>query len=375
MSVISIYDYDFFNYENVIPNLECAKLVAYYRNHNDIAVLSPALEPTRYTKCIIRKEYNDGLFPKTMFLPNCEYGGRAFNPQYKPLAEKIESTVPDMHIYDRYIDHFGRKNAELALIKRVLNCAHIRLAPDSEHILPLDQLQKNFITKPTGIILHDYDLASLKPYDAIIELQNQRHFLNTGNVNPYPVGNKYPITITSSDELQKWLKIVTIPNAFFIEYCGLMTDEVLYNLCEENKRMARQVFYNITFDCKDEEDFLINRLPQIFIQVLFLRKAGIRIALKYDENFLVTTELKNLIELLNYWIAFQWQEDFLPMTQTLYHFCVSNKKLHYVNWAFVHIKITIEEMRNIFQYVRERNYDLFKGFLNGIQYYIKEENL
>ena len=60
---IGVMDYDFFNYNNVIPNLECAKLVAYYRNHNHIAVLSPVLRPDRFNKFFVRKEYNDGIFP------------------------------------------------------------------------------------------------------------------------------------------------------------------------------------------------------------------------------------------------------------------------------------------------------------------------
>ena len=56
MATVAVYDYDFFNYESVIPNLECAKLVAYYRKRNDIALLAPAMEPARYTKFIIRKD-------------------------------------------------------------------------------------------------------------------------------------------------------------------------------------------------------------------------------------------------------------------------------------------------------------------------------
>lgn len=363
MATVAVYDYDFFTYENVIPNLECAKLVAYYRKRNDIALLVPALVPTQYTKFIIRKEYNDGIYPREFFLPNCEYGGRAFTPdKYKPLDPKIEAIIPDMHIYDKYITHFGYKPAEQKLLKRILNCAHIRLAPDSQNFVPLNQLEKNFNTNPTGIILHDYDLASLKPYDYLVELQNKRTFKTRDEVNPYPIGNKYPIKIYSSDELQKWLKIVTIPNAFYIEYCGLMSDEVLYNLCMENKRMARQVFYNITYDCASENDFLMQRLPKIFIQTLFLRKAGIRILLKYDEEFLITPELRNLINLLNCVLGFQWQQNFLPKKQTLYNFCRANKQLHYQSWAFQNVSLSVEEMRNSFQYIRERNYDLFTQF-------------
>ena len=79
MAVIGIHDYDFFNYEHVIPNIDCAKYLTYYRDHRTIAVLVPRLNPTPYTKFIVRKEYDDSYYPKELFLPNVEYGGRAFS--------------------------------------------------------------------------------------------------------------------------------------------------------------------------------------------------------------------------------------------------------------------------------------------------------
>lgn len=359
---IGVFDFDFFNYENVIPNLECAKLVTYYRQHNQLTVLTPTLAPEPYTRYIIRKEYDDGVYPHKLFLSNCEYGGRAFSPgDYISLPPEIERTIPDMHIYDQYIQSFGKKNSEQEQIKRILNCAHMRLAPDSQNLLSFEEL-KPYFNKVTGIFLHDYDLAGLKAYDLILQLQNQREFRTRPGINPYPVGNKFPIKIYSSEELEKWYKIVTIPNAFFLEYYGLMSDKVLYRLCMDNKRMARQVYYNVTYDCTTETDFVLHKLPKIFVQSLFLRKAGIKILLKYDNEVLVTEELKNLIELLNCWLSFQWMEDFLPRTQSLYNFCASNARLHYRSWAFQHVYITTEQMRDSFQYIRENNYELFEQF-------------
>lgn len=360
---LGIYDFDFFTYENVIPNLECAKLITYYRTHNKIAVLAPVLEPAKYTEFIIRKEYDDGVFPRECFLQNVTYGGRAFTPnEYVQLPPAIEATVPDMHIYDKYVNHFGHKPAEITQIKRILNCAHMRLAPDSQNLLPFDSFKNYFYKGINGIFLHDYDLAGLKAYDLILELQNQRHFVTRRGINPYPIGNKFPIKVYNSDEMEQWLRIVTIPNAFFLEYCGLMSARALYRLCNENKRMARQIYYNIAYGCSSENDFFLNRLPKIFIQALFLRKQGIKILLKYDDGLIVKTELKKFIELLNCLLSFQWMEDFTPRRQTLYQFCLSNSKLHYTNWAFQNVTVTTEEARDVFQFFRENNYDLFKMF-------------
>lgn len=363
MAVIGVFDYDFFNYSHVVPNLECAKLVTYHRRHNNIAVLSPALKPSKYTQFIIRKEYDDGNFPREFFFQNCVYGGRAFNPQqYIPLAPGIENTIPDMHIYDDYVTHFGYKKTEVAQIKRILNCAHMRLAPDSQNLLSFERLKRNFANQPSGIFLHDYDLASLKPYDLIVQLQNSRTFKTRDEINPYPVGNKFPIRVYSPEELARWMQIIVIPGAFFLEYYGLMSDQILYNLCMDNKRMARQLYYNITYGCADENEFLMRRLPQIFVQCLFLRKANIKILLSYEDGFFVTSELEHFIELLNCWLSFQWQENFLPTAQSLYAFCRDAARFHYTNWAFVSVTIPIDTIRNIFQYIREQNYELFVKF-------------
>lgn len=376
VGTLGVYDLDFFSYENVIPNLECAKLITYYRAHNKIAVLSPYLNPSYYTDFIIRKEYDVGIFPKECFLENVSYGGRAFKSgDYEPLPPAIENTVPDMHIYDKYISYFGKKNDEKIQIKRILNCAHMRLAPDSHTLPSFESLKKYFYKGITGIFLHDYDLASLKPYDLIVELQNQRKFVTREGINPYPVGNKYPITIYSSDELEKWLKVVTIPGAFFMEYAGLMSARAIYRLCNENMRMARQVYYDIAYGCSSENDFFINRLPEIFIQSLFLRKQGIKILLKYSDGIIVTQELKKLIELLNCMLSFQWFTESIPRRQTLYQFVASNKKLHYKNWAFQNVTVTTEEARDVFQFIRENNYELFKKFYEVDSIIYKEGEL
>ena len=365
MAVYGVYDYDFFTYENVVPNLEAAKLVTYYRQHNQLATLSPTLNPGPYTKFFIRKEYDDGNFPREFFYPASEYGGRAFTKDkiYVPLPPKIEATTPNMHLYDPFVHHFGKKTEPLKQIKRILNCAHIRLAPDSHNLLEPAQLKQNFDDpRISGIFLHDYDLASLKAYDIIQELSNQRRFKCRDEVNPYPVGNKYPIRVYSSDELARWSNIIVIPNALFLEYFGYISDEVLNQLVIENKRMAKQIWYNVSHGCSGENDFLINRLPKIFVQVLFLRRSHLKILLNYDDQIIKTKELQDLIELLNTLLCFTYQEDFAPHTQTLYRFCYENSKFHYTTWAYMTVSLEFDEIRNAFQYIRENNYDLFKMF-------------
>jgi hypothetical protein len=52
----------------------------------------------------------------------------------------------------------------------------------------------------------------------------------------------------------------------------------------------------------------------------------------------------------------------MPRYQTLYHLCSKNAQLHYDDWAFRTINVSIQETRNLFQYFRERDYSIFKMF-------------
>lgn len=365
MGTVAVYDYDFFNYEHVIPNLECAKLVTYYRKKGEIALLTPKLEPSMYTRFITRKDYDDGYYPKQIFSDNCSYGGRAFTPDgYISLGEAIEKTVPNMEIYEKYIEFFGKTVSDQKQLKRILHCAHLRLAPDSQNIMEDKYLIKNLGDKSTGIILHDYNISAIKgAVDIIKKLQVEKRYIgNPNNVKLLPVGNKFPINIYSPEELNKWLDITVIPNLFLIEYFGIMSNESIYKLVMGNQRMARQLYYNVTYGCSSEQEFLVHWLPKIFVQALFLRRNNIKILLKYTEGFFKTKELENLLKLLNMWLNVKWQEGFMPLKQTLYNYCKRSSMKINKDWAFVNMSVTIQEMREIFQYIRENNYELFKMF-------------
>lgn len=107
MAVILIYDYDYFHYPGVIPNLECAKLAAYEKKNKNIAVFHDELNPTIYTKTYFRKEYDDGLYNETILMPTVTYGGRAFSSVYQPFNIEMEMIEPDFEIYTRFSRYFG----------------------------------------------------------------------------------------------------------------------------------------------------------------------------------------------------------------------------------------------------------------------------
>lgn len=99
MAVILVYDWDFFHYPSVLPNLECAKYAAWRKKHRDIVVFHNELNPGQYTKTFLRKEYDDGVYDKVILNPTVEYGGRAFSEVYRPFDLEMERIEPDMWMY------------------------------------------------------------------------------------------------------------------------------------------------------------------------------------------------------------------------------------------------------------------------------------
>lgn len=108
MGTILVYDWDFFHYSSVIPNLECAKYAAYQKRKKEIVVFNNDLNPERYSSVFFRKEYDDGIYSDLILKPNVFYGGRAFSDIYIPFNEEMEHIEPDFSIYDKYKLQYGQ---------------------------------------------------------------------------------------------------------------------------------------------------------------------------------------------------------------------------------------------------------------------------
>jgi hypothetical protein len=374
LGTIGIYDYDFMNYEQVIPNLECAKLSSYFKNKKQITVLAPEMAPERYTEFYIRKEYNDGLFPPEFFSSNVNYGGRAFSSgKYIPFDNKIERTIPDFSGYEKYFDRYGHTKHSDAIFKKILRSVHLRLAPDGENAdeQMIKYCLNNYPQTSGGIILHDYHPANIKNlFDILYELSNCRKSFNN-NPKPLPIGNKYPIDIYSSKELQKWIDIYPMSEVFFLRFRGLMDNEVLAEMLNKNRMFSRQIYYMIDEGCSSENDFLENRAIKIFKQLLFYRMSNTRILLKYTDGFFQTKELKFLIELWNCFGNAKWFDNFMSTTQTLYRYCSSRPHRLYRDILYRARYVNQYEMRETFQYIRIHNYELFKMFYEWDNVFLK----
>ena len=356
MSTILIYDWDFFHYPQVIPNLECAKYAAWRKQKKDIVVFNDNLNPSMYSKTFFRKEYDDGIYDDIILNPTVDYGGRAFSQIYKQFDPEMEHIYPDFEIYRKYKELYGTKKRQREEIRTILYATHVRLSLDGKTLedFPYDRLQP----RHPSVILHDYDLASIpNAFELLEDVSRQRP-----SGLPYRIGNKYPINVYTFDELMKWLKLPPMGTCFYLQYNGLFTTDELATLCEKPILGLRQMIYNFAFGCSDEDDFIDHRLSEFYKQLLFLRSHDTKILLNIDNELFKTRELIILIKLFGCYYGRSYCEFVRPHRETLYEWCAWKRRAYIETLPWNHISITQQEMRESFQYIRKRNYDVFDMF-------------
>lgn len=357
MGTVLVYDSDFFHYPRVIPNLECAKYAAWRKKKRDIVVCSPNLDPPRYSSVFFRKEYDDGIYNDKVLLPNVEYGGRAFSEVYRPFPLEMERIVPDFTIYNNYRELYGKRKVDREEIGVILNATHARLSLDGKTLepFPFDRLRP----RHPCVIVHDYDLGNVP---GAFELLQEVAASRPSGLS-YRIGNKYPINVYNFQDLQKWLKLPPMGTCFYLQFNGVFTDEEIIELIHTPTLGLRQMVYNFTYNCPSEEVFVEKVLPQIYKQALFLRSHKQKILLNIDTEFFKTKELFDLIKLIDcFYGKTKNLEYIIPQSQTLYGYCSWNKRAELEVLPWVHFRVSLQEMRASFQYVRKHNYEVFDMF-------------
>ena len=366
---ISIFDYDYFTYSNVIPSLECAKLLAYFRAHNQIAVLSPNFNAAAYTKCYVQKNYDDGNDASAFLLPNVEYGGRFFTgEEYSPLPLEIEYTHPNMHAYESFDHYFGTDNTSAAHFRTIISGLHGRISLDG-HTIDEKLIDTSKVESRTKtLILHDYDLSKIpESYDYIKELSHCKFVKAQNDFTYLKMGNKFPIQMTTPDQFEHWATLQRKGDFYNFQYNGIMPDEFVATLPKYDKLPLLIDYLPASLFTKN--DFLENDLRQIFIQVLFLRRNNVKILLNYEDSFDIPQEIRTLFTLFNHFVNYTIPAEYFDgrnKYQTFHSFCKFVPTIEWRNSYFIgrRFRASRDETIDAFQYVREQCYDLFKMFYN-----------
>lgn len=363
MGTLGLYDEDSERYIHTVFNLEIMKFAAYYKKRREIVTLAPSFCPEKYTNFIYRKDYNDGIFPTNLIaIPNLRFGGLAFaNNHYIPQDIDIEMTPPDPSIYDSVKNRFSCSAEKEDIFHSMRVGAHIRLSLDGKKVWNQFNRQLHNLNQKSTLFIHDYSLGYIEDDYYVVKdiLTHMKQYPQEARI-----AAKFPINITSNEQMIKWASLPSAAQFFTLCYDGVFPDDVLYELIQSGYGFDKKLEYNITKSCYNEQVFFEQILPQIFRHIIFSRSYRIKILLKYDEDFFKAQGWDKIINLFNSYMVSLYDsvspEHFQKIIKddSLYSFVKNLPE-----------KATLKSYptdraraREVFNLMREKNYDLFTDF-------------
>lgn len=364
---VGIMDADMATYTLVPFNLEVMKLSAYYKKKGEIVVLAPSFTPERNTLFIYRKDYNDGEFPIQLTrTKNVQYGGLAFSGNvYVPLPREIEIMRPDTTIYSKMEDVIKGTTSQHRnrIFQNMMTAEHCRLSLDGKTIWDEYPRQFKYLAAARNLMLHDYNLGAIEG-----GFEEVKKILSHARTDGWAtrVGMKFPVQVNNGQSLLNWSTLNSNGVFYAVRYDGVIEDEPFLDwvgACRE-KSVYSQMEYHITSSRYEPNEFIEKLLPKIFRQVIISRSYRIFFSLSYDEGFFPDKRWEDVIRLFNYYHNSYSGEPIsryysMISNDTLFNFAANSQKVpkHYYGEV-----LNKDQIREIFAFVREHNYPLFKDF-------------
>jgi hypothetical protein len=366
---VGLMDADMMEYSLVPFNLEIMKLSAYYKKKGEIVIFSPTFSPEKNTLFIYRKDYDDGKYPPGLLkAADTEYGGLAFsNNVYQPLPIEIERLIPDTSIYERaesiIMSAPGRVREKKKIFQNMMTAEHCRLSLDGATVWEDYPRQFKFLAGARDLMLHDYDLGAIKG-----SFEEVKKILARARTDGWAtkIGMKFPVQVREGQDLLNWTSLNSNSTFYSLRFDGVMDDDTFNEWVSTCRQRAvySLMEYHITPSWYEADRFIKEELPKIFRQVIISRSYRVFFSLKYDEGFFPDPRWEDVIKLFNFYhnsYANEPQTNYYKMIadDTMYDFarhCQEVPKYFYSD-AF-----SINKIREIFEFVREYHYPLFKDF-------------
>lgn len=245
----------------------------------------------------------------------------------------------------------------------MMTAEHCRLSLDGSTIWEDYPKQFKFLVAARNLMLHDFDLGKVQG-----GFEEVKKILSRARTDGWAtkVGMKFPVQISTGQELLNWSSLNANSVFYSVKYNGVIDNDAFLEWISYNRE--RQVFtqmeYCITGGRYDPNEFVKNLLPQIFRQVIISRSYYVFFTLKYDEGFFPDPMWEKVIKLFNFYhnsFASVGKAAFLNKIagDTMFDFAKACDKVPRGYYGDQFIK---EDVREIFSFVRENNYPLFKDF-------------
>ena len=358
-----LYDGDLQFYPQVpFFNLELMKLSSYYKRRREIVSLSLDFKPNMYSHFLIRQDYPYNCTYPTY--PNVVYGGRAFSgTKYKPLDLAIEQSHADISLYDKIkVPHLDRRVVKSAC-STMRRAEHIRLSLDEKNIWPNWEKQLRHHSNAYGIILHDYNIAKV---DGACNFLKENISDIISNAGGRRIGSKFPIITTTEKEFIDWFSLPGMDAYYYLQYNGILTTNILPFIKDSyNSNRIMQININPAANTTYEE-FISTGIIQFYQSILDLRRVGIVFPLIYDKGFFADSRWVDVMKLIcqfnNHACLERYNSEYFIRVapyETLYSYV---KRLIDDEKTYGYTTRRKDKYSQLFQFVRENNYDLFKLF-------------
>ena len=355
-----LYDGDLKLYPRVpFFNLELMKLSTYYKNKRELVTLSLRFKPEMYSHFIVRQDY-PARAPYSSTYKNVEYGGRAFDSKYVPLPDDIEFIRPNVGLYNKIESKISNKQLDKTQFSVLRRAEHIRLSTDGKTISPQWYKQLRNASDAHGLIFHDYDLGAIDGSFDFIQTNLNEIISSTKGRR---IGMKFPAQISTEEDLLNWLTLPCAGELFSLQYNGILTNKHINEFKElrSNSTAIPQTSINITAN-QTYEDFITTGIIQAFKSILDLRRARLFFPLIYGKDFFIDKRWEEVVKLIDFFnnrsghelIRGDYFERVVPY-ETFYSFVYKITKDRFY-FGSTYPK---EKARELFQFVREQNYELF----------------
>lgn len=363
---VGIYDADNAKYTHTVFNLEAMKLAAYYKKAGEIVTLMPQFDPSRHTKVIYRKDYDDGEYPSNLYASNVNYGGYAFtNGLYVPLPLEVEQMRPDCELYRRQEQAFRTTSGiaekdRLRLFNDLIYGEHCRLSLDGLTLWSDFSRQLRDIGATRNIFFHDFNLNRIEGgYETakdLFEMARKKRKI-------VKLGSKFPIEVSNGADLKKWMALDFNPLFLTVQYNGVMENDLFIEWLATVTKLDgfSSLQYYVTDGSTFEQQFIQHELPKLFYQVSLARMRGANFLLIYDDAFFTNSDWGSLLKIFNQFLANNYHAGYSEDDTFVNYIkrCIWQSQQTYRK---LETGFKREDYQRIFNLVRTENYDLFCEF-------------
>ena len=174
------------------------------------------------------------------------------------------------------------------------------------------------------------------------------------------IGNKFPILVKNDKELYEWASLKHLSKYSYIGCDYYKSPNEWIEFLNDFPKSRARLGYRVDVGCSSEDEFIEKRLSEIYKLSLYFWRIKKNFSLNYSTDFIKTKELRDLIAFMNFRFNLPMPTTFAPRAASLSSFCqIYSKSPH---WSYRKKEFETQELRDMFQYVREKNYDVFRMF-------------